>query len=216
MKTDAQLKDDVMEELRWEPTLTSSDINVAAKDGVVTLSGAVPHYAEKWAAERATQRVEGVKVIAEEIKVHLIGVHERKDSEIADAIMNSLRWNIWVPNHVQATVENGWVTLSGSVKRGYERRAAEDAIGRMFGIIGVTNNITLKPSVEPTEIKGAIEKALRRDAKINAGNIKVSADGGKVTLAGTVHSWDEREEAGTAAWNAPGVTGVDNNLALSY
>ena len=186
MKTDAQLKNDVIEELRWEPTVTSSDINVAAHDGVVTLSGTVPHYAEKWAAERATQRVEGVKAIAEEMEVNLTGVHERKDSEIAEAVVNSLKWHVWVPSHVQATVENGWVTLTGSVTWGFQRNSAEDAVRFLSGVKGVSNNITLKPSVQPTAVKDAIEKALKRDAEIDAENINVSADGGKVTLAGTV------------------------------
>jgi osmotically-inducible protein OsmY len=216
MKTDAQLKNDVTEELRWEPSVTSNDIRVAAQNGVVTLSGTVPHYAEKWAAERATQRVEGVKAIAEELEVHLVGVHDRKDSEIAQAVVNSLRWHVWVPSHIQATVEKGHVTLTGIVNWGYQRNAAEDAISYLSGIKGVSNNITLKPSVKPTAVKDAIEKALKRDAEIDAARINVSADGGKVTLAGTVSSWDERQEAVLAAWNAPGVTEVENDLVVSY
>jgi osmotically-inducible protein OsmY len=195
--------------------VTASDINVAAHDGVVTLSGRVLHYAEKWAAERATQRVEGVKAIAEEMEVHLIGAHDRKDSDIAQAVVNSLRWHVWVPKQVQATVENGWVTLTGSVTWEYERNSAKDAVSFVCGVKGVSNNITLKPSVKPTAVKDAIEKALKRDAEIDAKNIRVSADGGKVTLAGTVRSWDERDEARSAAWNAPGVTEVENDLVVS-
>ena len=216
MKTDAQLKNDVIQELRWEPTVTSTDINVVVDRGVVTLSGTVPHYAEKWAAERATQRVEGVTGIAEELEVTLIAGHQRKDSEIAQAVVQALRWHVWVPSHVQATVENGWVTLTGSVNWGYQRTSAEDAVSYLSGVRGVSNSITLKPSVQPVAVKDAIEKALKRNAEVDAENINVSADGGKVTLAGTVKSWDERQEAGEAAWNAPGVTEVKNDLALSY
>jgi osmotically-inducible protein OsmY len=216
MKSDAQLKSDVMKELRWEPSVTSGDINVAALNGVVTLSGTVPHYAEKWAAERATQRVEGVTAIAEEMEVHLVGVHERKDSEIAGAVVHALRWHVWVPSHIQAVVEKGRVTLMGSVKWGYERNAAEEAVSFLSGVKGVSNKITLKPTVEPTQVKDTVENALKRDAEVDAKYINVSADGGKVILAGTVSSWDEREEAGSAAWGAPGVTDVENNLAVSY
>jgi osmotically-inducible protein OsmY len=216
MRTDTQLRDDVKEELLWEPTVTSKDITVAASDGIVTLSGSVPTYAEKWAAERATQRVEGVKGIAEELKVNISGVHKRTDAEIAAAAVNGLRWHVWVPSHVQATVENGWVTLTGSVAWGYERSAAEDAVSFLPGVNGVTNEITMKPSVHPKAIKDSIKDALRRDAEIDADNINVAADGGNVTLTGSVNSWDEREEAESTAWNAPGVISVANEVSVAF
>lgn len=215
MKTDTELKNEVAEELIWEPTITSTNITVEAKGGVVTLSGTVPYYAEKGAAERATKRVEGVKAIAEELEVSFTGVHSRTDSDIAEALVSSLKWHVWVPSSVQATVENGWVTLTGAVKWGYERTSAESAVTHLAGVKGVSNNITLKPSVKPTAVKEAIEKALKRNAEIDAENVIVSAEGSKITLSGSIRSWDEREQAGAAAWNAPGVTAVANDLTLS-
>ena len=214
MKSDTQLKNDVMEELLWEPTVTMRNVNVAAKDGIVTLSGTVPTYAEKSTAQKATQRVEGVKAIAEELEVELDTTHIRQESEIAEAVVQSLKWHVWVPNSVQVTVEHGWVTLSGAVPWDFQRNSAADAVKHLSGVLGVTNNITLKPIVPPNAVKDAIEKALKRDAEINADDITVSAVGAKVTLAGFVASWHERNEAGTVAWNAPGVTHVENNLTV--
>ncbi len=214
MKTDDQLKKDVMEELRWESMVTAADINVATHNGVVTLSGTVPHYAEKGAAERAVQRVEGVKAIAEEMDVNLNVDHHHADTEIAQAVVHSLKWHVWVPNGVQATVENGWVTLSGEARFDFERTSATDSVKYLSGVKGVFNNITLKPSVQPAAVKDAIEKALKRDAEIDAEHVTVSTNGSKVTLTGTIRSWNQRHEAGSAAWNAPGVTEVQNNLAI--
>ena len=149
------------------------------------------------------------------MEVHSTGTYDRQDSDIAQAVVTSLKWHVWVPGHVQATVENGWVTLTGCVNWEFQRNSAKDAVSYLVGVKGVINNITLTPSVQPAAIKVAIEKALLRDAEIDAEHIKVTADGGKVTLAGTVASFNEREEAATAAWRAPGVTSVANNLAVS-
>lgn len=215
MITDAQLKSDVTTALECDPTLHASEILVTTKDGVVTLAGTVPHFAEKQAAEHATQRVRGVRAIAEDLKVQVAGTHQRSDSEIAQSIVDSLKWNVWIPKKVQVVVENGWVTLSGDVTWNFQRKSAEDAIRYQSGVKGVSNQITLTPSAKATEVKSVIEKALKRNAVIDAAQISVSADGGKVKLAGSVRSWDERQQACSAAWSTPGVIGVENDLLVN-
>jgi osmotically-inducible protein OsmY len=214
MKTDAQLQKDVMDEIKWEPCVTAAEIGVSVANGVVTLNGTVPTYAAKWAAERAAQRVEGVKAIAEEIQIKLHGLHTRTDAEIAAVAATSLKEHVWVPTDIQATVENGWVTLKGVVNWEFQQRAAMDSVRFLAGVKGVSNNITLKATVKPSAIKDAIEKALVRNAEVDAGNVKVAADGGMVTLSGSVRSWSERNEAGAAAWNAPGVNNVRNDIEV--
>jgi len=214
MKTDAQLQKDVMDELKWEPCITATEIGVSVANGIVTLNGTVETYAEKWAAERAAQRVEGVKGIAEEITIKPNGLHARTDAEIAAAAVSSLKWHVWVPNDIQAMVEHGWVTLKGHVNWEYQRSAARDSVCFMPGVKGVTNDITLEATAQPSAIKDLIEKALVRNAEIDARKVKVTADGGTVTLSGSVRSWSEKDEASTAAWNAPGVNSVKNDIAV--
>ncbi len=216
MKTDTQLQKDVQEELSWEPSVTASEIGVAVTDGVVTLTGTVPTYAEKFAAQRAARRVLGVKAIAEDLKVKVYGLHKRSDTEIAEAAAEALKRHVWVPTDILATVENGWITLRGQVSWGYQRDAAFDAVRFLPGVTGVSNDITIKPTVQPYMVKDAIEKALKRDAEIDAANIVVQAAEGKVTLSGRVRSWAERDEAGSAAWGTPGVATVQNELSVSY
>ena len=214
MKTDTQLQKDVMDEIKWEPSTSAAQIGVTAANGVVTLTGTVATYAEKMAVERAAQRVQGVKGIAEEVTVKVTGPHTKTDTEIAAAAVGVLTGNVWVPPDIQATVDQGWITLKGEVDWEYQRKAAQVAVCFMAGVKGVTNDIHLKPKVQPSAVKGAIEKAFLRNAEIDAGTVKVATDGGKVTLSGSVRSWSERTQAATAAWNAPGVNSVQNDIAV--
>lgn len=217
MKTDSELQRAVEDELEFDPSVAESDIGVTAKNGVVTLLGTVGSYVEKWAAERAAERVSGVRALAKDLKVKLPGWDIRTDGEVAAAALHALLWDVEVPDErLKIEVENGEVTLMGEVDWNYQREAAESDVRRLTGVTFVRNEITIKPTVSPTKIKSKIEAALQRSAASEAKGITVKADGGKVTLEGVVHSWIEREEAERAAWAAPGVFSVQDNIAVQH
>jgi len=214
--TDLELKQDVIEELRWEPTVDEVEIGVAVKDGIVTLSGYVDTYHEKLAAERAAQGVFGVKAVVQEIKVRLPDSLQRSDEDIAEAAANALAWNVPVPNdRIKVKVQEGWLTLSGQVDWRYQRDAAEDAVCNLLGVVGVSNQITVKPSLKPTEIRSKIESAFERNALLDARRISVQVRGDKVTLEGSVRSYVEKKEAEQAACSAPGICEVENNIIVN-
>jgi osmotically-inducible protein OsmY len=215
MKTDAQLKKDVTAELEWEPSINASHVGVAVQDGVVTLTGHLSTFAEKYAIERAVQRVQGVKAIAVELDVKLEPGHKRSDSEIATAVESGLLWHALVPaERIKVKVEKGWVTLSGEVDWEYQRQNAEKAVRPLTGVVGVSNAITLKPSVTPVKVADRIRDALARHAEREAKHIEVMVSGSAVTLRGTVDSWAERNAAFGAAWSAPGVLSVVNEIRV--
>ena len=213
MKTDNELRHDVELQLEWEPSVDERRIGVSVVDGVVTLTGEVGSYAEKWKAERTVERVSGVRGIANEVEVR--SRTERSDADIAQSAVSALKWNVMVPSDdVKVKVENGWLTLRGEVRWDYERRAAERTVRNLPGVKGITNALVVRPRVEPKDVKEKIENTFKREATYDANRITVQVSGRTVTLRGSVRSWAERHAAENAAWAAPGVSAVINLITV--
>lgn len=216
MKGDKDLQHDIMEDLRWDPSIDASKIGVAASDGVVTLTGAVPSYFQKQTAERITKRVAGVRAVANDIDVQLPTAVQKTDAGIATTALNALKWSASVPDErLTISVSKGWVTLEGNVEWNYQREAAEKAVEELIGVKGVTNRISVSPHITSREVKSEIKAALHRYAELESRNIDVEAADNTITLRGSVRSWAERKEAENAAWMAPGVTQVKNEIVVS-
>ena len=217
MKTDSQLQKDVLAELAWEPAVNAAHIGVEVTDGIVTLAGHVDTYAEKWDAERATQRVSGVKALAVEIDVKLLTAFKRTDADIARAAESALQWTTYLPkDSIKIMVEKGWITLRGETEWAYQREAAKDAVRYLMGVTGVSDQIALKTKVAASTVKSDIEAALKRRATNEAHAITVAVKGTDVTLSGKVHSWAERDLAEHSAWCTPGVSNVVDNIKVTF
>jgi osmotically-inducible protein OsmY len=217
MKSDVQLHKEVVDAMAFDLQVDERDLTVGVHNGIVTLSGTVPSYAHKYAAERAVKRIAGVRGIAEEMRVELPQAHRRTDADIAAAAVNALAWNSFLPTHaIQVTVENGLMTLTGNVDLEFQRAEAETAVRNLMGVGGITNLIAMKTSsfVAPRDVKEKIEQEFERTAEIEAKRINVETVSGKVILKGVVHSLSERDEAARAAWHVPGVTKVENLLTV--
>lgn len=217
MRTDVEIKEDVLDELAWQPDIDETEIGVIVENGVVTLSGVVDSYSKKLAAEKAVKRVKGVRAIAEDLEVKYGISYKKTDKEVAKAVIKALEWNSAVPDEdIKVKVEDGWVILSGEVAWDYQKKAAKKTVGNLLGVKKVVNNITLKKSIKPFEVKDRIRKAFARMANVDAEGIEVVTSGHTVTLKGRVSSLQEREDAEAAAYMAPDVYDVVNELKIQY
>lgn len=216
-KSDAELKSDVLAELEYEPSVKVTDIGILVKDGAVTLNGYATNYGEKWDAVRAAKRVAGVNAIADDIEVKLPSSLKRTDGDIASAAARQIDWSTTIPTGtVKVTVREGWITLEGEVEWWYQKSSAEDAVRYLAGVKGVTNLVIIKPKVAVAGVENAITSAFERSALLDAKKIQVETSGTAVTLRGKVRNYAERDEAERAAWNAPGVSSVDNRLKVAW
>ena len=217
MKTDKQLKNDILAELRWEPSVNAEQIGVEVKDGIVTLAGHVDSFVEKWAAEKAAKKVSGVRALAVEMDVKLPSLNQRNDADIARSADSALEWTTYLPrNTINIQVESGRVTLDGDVEWEYQRRAALSAVRNLMGVKGITNNIVIKSKVTANGVKADIIDALKRRAMTESQKIVVDVHGSDVTLSGTVDNWAERDLATHSAWSTAGVQNVQNNIIVAY
>jgi len=213
--SDIALRQDIEDELAFEPALDSANIGVAVKNGVVTLTGHVPNFAQKHLAETAVKRVKGVRGIAEELTVDLGASNPYADEDIARRAVTALDLNVLVPvGEIQVKVERGWVTLAGEVDWDYQRNVAASELRKLRGVVGLTNAVTLKPKVAPSDIENRIRDALRRNADVESERVKVLVEGAKVKLEGRVNTWADREAVERAAWSAPGVHVVEDHVSV--
>jgi osmotically-inducible protein OsmY len=215
MKSDTDIRRDVESELQWDPGVDDKKIAVIVNDGVVTLTGDVPHYSARWAAENVVKRVNGVRAIANELKISMPLSGARTDTDIAEAAANTLRWHVSLSDsQIKPVVKDGWVTLTGKANFGFQKTSAENAVRHLMGVKGITNNILVNLPVNILDVKQKIEDAFKRHAILDAKDIEVKVDNSTVTLKGHVHTWQEYDDATQAAWAAPGVANVENRLTL--
>jgi osmotically-inducible protein OsmY len=213
---DIELRQNVLDELEWDPSFDAAHIGVTADEGVVTLTGHVSSYAEKLAAIASTRRVKGVLGVADEIEVRRPEDKKTEDDQIAKRATAILEWSTGVPEGtIQVTVRNGWVTLAGKVEWFHQRSAAEDAVRKLSGVVGLFNKIQVHPSAKPSEVKEKIEQALKRLAEVEASAIRVTVrNKDEIVLEGTVDTWEERSAVEKAAWSAPGVRYVEDKVTV--
>ena len=213
--TDITLRQNILDELEFEPSIDAAHIGVAVEDGIVTLTGHVSSYWEKTTAENVVKRIKGVKGIAEEIEVRLVGLKGTADDEIAKRAVNAVTWNVSIPrDKVQVKVQDGWITLMGKLEWQYQKNAAAEAVRGLPGVVGIANQIEITPRVSVSDIKKRIEDALKRDAETEAQAVHVKVLDGRVTLEGKVRTWSERQAAERAAWSSPGVKTVEDRISI--